>query len=115
MDDALFTAATRLGIPTHASAGPGRGPTGQPIWASWPRSRIDIAHDALQEVIQLDRTAGVAPAGRANRWRAYSAGWSYEGDFVEAVASLALYVSSPERSAAGARIRASQRRSPGSH
>lgn len=97
MDDPLLTAASRLGIATHTSAGPGSGPAGRPIWANWPRPRMDIAHDALDAVIERDVTAGVAPAGRANRWRAYAAGWSYEGEFIEAVANLALRVSSRPR------------------
>ncbi len=103
MDDPLLTAANRLGIPTHTSAGPGHGPAGRTIWASWPRPRMDIAHDTLEEAIERDQTAGVVPAGSANRWRAYSAGWSYEGEFIEAVASLALRVSSRARPAADAR------------
>jgi hypothetical protein len=92
MDDPLLTAASRLGIPTHTSAGPGHGPAGQRIWAKWPRSRMEIAHDALEAAIECDRTAGIAPLGRS-LWRAYTAGWSYEGEFVDAVTSLALRVS----------------------
>src|SRR4029077_20900662 len=83
----------RMGIATHTSAGPGHGPAGQPIWASWPRARVDIAHEALEQAIERDRTAGLTPCGGANRWRAYADGWSYEGEFTEAVASLALHVS----------------------
>ncbi len=97
MDDPLIAAATRLGIPTHTSAGPGHGPAGTHIWASWPRPRMDIAHDALDEVIERDHTAGVVPAGHSNLWRAYSAGWTYEGEFVAAVAHLALHVSGGAR------------------
>lgn len=96
MKDPLLAAASRLGIPTHSSAGPGHGPAGRQIWAKWPRPRMEIAREALEEVIQHDRTAGVTPTGQSNRWRAYSAGWSYEGDFVAAVASLALHVSARE-------------------
>ena len=97
MDDALIAAAKRLGVPTHASAGPGKPPQGANIWASWPRPRIDIAHDALDELIELDHTAGVVPAGHSHRWRAYAAGWTYEGEFVEAVAQLAQHVICGER------------------
>jgi hypothetical protein len=111
MNDPLLTAASRLGIPTHTSAGPGRGPAGRPIWAKWPRSRMEIAREALEEVIQHDHTAGVAPTGRSNRWRAYSAGWSYEGEFVDAVASLALHVSAREGRAGNEPDRASGRSS----
>jgi hypothetical protein len=93
MDDPLITAARRMGIATHTSAGPGQGPAGRRIWASWPRPRADIAHEALKQAIECDRTAGVMRCGGANRWRAYSEGWSYEGEFIEAVASLALRVS----------------------
>ena len=93
MNDPLHAAASRLGIPTHSSAGPGHGPAGRPIWAHWPRSPMEIARDALEEVLQHDRTAGVIPTGVPNRWLAYSSGWSCEGDFVAAVASLALHFS----------------------
>jgi hypothetical protein len=103
MDDPLLTAASRLGVATHTSAGPGHGPAGRDIWSSWPRPRMDIAHDALEEAIERDRTAGVVPAGSSNRWRAYAAGWCYEGEFIEAVASLALRVSSQARSKGAAR------------
>lgn len=92
-DDPLIDAASRLGIPTYTSAGPGHGPAGKQIWANWPRARMDIACEALEEVIQHDRTAGLAPTGESNRWRAYCTGWSYEGEFVDAVASLALHFS----------------------
>jgi len=100
MEDPLIIAALRLGVPTHTSAGPGHGPAGTPIWARWPRPRIDIAHDALEEVIVLDAAAGVAPAGHPHHWRAYSDGWSYEGDFLAAVAKLALHVSARQRNQA---------------
>jgi hypothetical protein len=94
--DPLMTAAKCLGVPVHTSAGPGQGPSGAQIWARWPRSRLDIAHDALALVTRQDRDAGVAPAGSTNVWRAYAKDWSYEGDFVDAVASLALHVTSSE-------------------
>lgn len=111
-DDALIAAASRLGIPTHTSAGPGHGPAGKPIWANWPRPRMDIAREALEEVIQHDRTAGLAPTGESNRWRAYSAGWSFEGEFVDAVASLALHFSICEEAKEQRRGKASRRPPP---
>jgi len=92
MDDPLIVAAKRLGVPITQAAGPGYGPAHRPIWASWPRPRLEIAQDALDEVIELDHTAGIVPAGRSQLWRAYAAGWAYEGEFAEAVASLALHV-----------------------
>ena len=114
MDDPLITAANRMGIATHASAGPGEGPAGQRIWARWPRPRMDIAHEALERAIETDGTAGVAPCGHANRWRAYSDGWSYEGEFVEAVATLALHVSD-QRETGQKRTRSAGKRSSSSH
>lgn len=113
MNDPLLAAASRLGIPTHTSAGPGHGPAGRQIWANWPRPRMEIAREALEEVTQHDRTAGVTPTGRSNRWRAYSSGWSYEGDFVAAVASLALHFSDLEEEKQQ-RTRAPHRRPSGS-
>lgn len=91
MEDRLILAADCLGVPTRRSAGPGNGPAGQPIWASWPRDRHEIAHEALERVKGYDHDAGVAPAA-GNRWRAFADGWSYEGEFLDAVASLALHV-----------------------
>jgi hypothetical protein len=108
-EDPLIAAASRLGIATHTSAGPGHGPAGKPIWANWPRPRLDIAREALEEVIQHDRTAGLAPTGESNRWRAYCAGWSYEGEFVDAVASLALHFSICEEAKKERRGKASGR------
>ena len=98
MDDPLIMAAKRMGIATHTSAGPGQGPAGESIWARWPRPRMDIAHEALERTLERDGSAGVAPCGHPNRWRAYSEGWSYEGEFVEAVATLALHVSDERKS-----------------
>ncbi|TLY63489.1 MAG: hypothetical protein E6K52_03805 [Gammaproteobacteria bacterium] len=88
----LIAAARRFGIPTHVSEGPGQGSSGRQVWTCWPRSRMEIAHDALAQVIHCDCEAGVTSAGRANVWRAFTSGWSYEGDFVDAVAALALHV-----------------------
>jgi len=96
MDDPLIVAARRLGVSTTQAAGPGYGPAQRPIWASWPRPRLEIAQDALDEVVELDHTAGIVPAGHSHRWRAYAAGWTYEGEFADAVASLALHVISSE-------------------
>jgi hypothetical protein len=75
---------------------------------------MDIAHEALRRAIERDRTAGVAPCGHANLWRAYSDGWSYEGEFVEVVATLALHVSD-ERVPGEKRKRSPRRRPPSSH
>jgi len=88
----LIAAARRFGVPTHVSEGPGPGSSGRQVWTCWPRSRTEIAHDALAQVLHCDREAGVTSAGRANVWRAFTSGWSYEGDFVDAVAALALHV-----------------------
>jgi hypothetical protein len=95
MEDPLVVAAQRFGVRTHLSAGPGEGPSGRQVWACWPRSRLEIAHEALACIVLCDREAGIIPAGRANVWRAYAGGWSYEGDFVDAVATLALHVAEP--------------------
>jgi hypothetical protein len=92
VEDTLIAAAHCLGVPTHLSAGPGNGPAGRQIWACWPRNRLEIAHDALERVMRYDQEAGVTPA-TGNLWRAYAdGGWTYEGDFLDAVASLVLHV-----------------------
>ena len=88
----LIAAARCFGVPTHVSEGPGQGSSGRQVWTCWPRSRVEIAHDALAQVMHCDHEAGVTSAGRANVWRAFTSGWSYEGEFVDAVAALALHV-----------------------
>jgi hypothetical protein len=91
MQDPLMEAAERLGVATHTSAGPEpRSLSGQ-LWATWPRDRLEIAHEALARAVDYDSEARVEPC-RANIWRASATGWSYESDFVDAVAMLALRV-----------------------
>ena len=92
MQDPLIEAAHRLGVPTHTSAGPEPGSLSGQLWATWPRDRLEIAHEALARVVDYDHEARVVPSGRHNLWRAYASGWSYESDFVDAVATLALHV-----------------------
>lgn len=93
MQDPLIEAAARLGIATHASAGPEPGSLTGQLWATWPRDRLEIAHEALARAVDYDSGARVEPSGRHNIWRASAAGgWSYESDFVDAVAMLALHV-----------------------
>jgi hypothetical protein len=84
-------AAERLGVATHTSAGPEPGSLSGQLWATWPRDRLEIAHEALARAVDYDREARVEPC-RANIWRASATGWSYESDFVDAVARLALRV-----------------------
>ncbi len=96
MQDRLIDAAQRLGVPTHTSAGPEPGSLSGQLWATWPRDRLEIAHDALARLVRYDREARVEPCGKGNVWRASASGWSYEGDFVDAVATLALRVSATQ-------------------
>lgn len=96
MQDPLIDAAQRLGVPTHTSAGPEPGSLSGQLWATWPRDRLEIAHEALARVVRYDRDARVEPCGKGNVWRASASGWSYEGDFVDAVATLALRVSAEQ-------------------
>jgi len=91
MQDPLMEAAERLGVATHTSAGPEPGSLSGQLWATWPRDRLEIAHEALARAVDYDREARVEPC-RANIWRASATGWSYESDFVDAVARLALRV-----------------------
>ena len=97
MHDALIDAARRLGVPTHTSAGPEPGELSGQLWATWPRDRLKIAHEALARVVRYDRQARVEPCGNGTVWRASASGWSYEGGFVDAVATLALRVSEAHR------------------
>jgi len=92
MQDALLEAAQRLGVATHASAGPEPGGLSGPLWAVWPRDRLEIAHEALARAVEFDHEARLEPSGQHNVWRAYASGWCYEGEFVDAVATLALRV-----------------------
>lgn len=91
MQDPLMEAAERLGVATHSSAGPEPGSLTGQLWATWPRDRLEIAHEALARAVDYDHEARVEPC-RANIWRASATGWSYESDFVDAVAMLALRV-----------------------
>jgi hypothetical protein len=91
MQDPLMEAAERLGVATYTSAGPESGSLSGHIWATWPRDRLEIAHEALARAVDYDSKARVEPC-RANIWRASATGWSYESDFVDAVAKLALRV-----------------------
>jgi hypothetical protein len=91
MQDPLMEAAERLGVATHSSAGPEPGSLTGQLWATWPRDRLEIAHEALARAVDYDSEARVEPC-RANLWRASASGWSYESDFVDCVAMLALRV-----------------------
>jgi hypothetical protein len=91
MQDPLMEAAERLGVATHTSAGPEPGSLSGRLWATWPRDRLEIAHEALARAVDYDSEARVEPC-RANIWWASATGWTYEGDFVDAVAKLALRV-----------------------
>jgi hypothetical protein len=92
MQDRLIEAAQRLGVPTHTSAGPEPGSLSGRLWATWPRDRLEIAHEALARVVDYHREARVEPCGGDNVWRASAGEWSYESDFVDAVATLALHI-----------------------
>ncbi len=92
MQDPLMEAAERLGIATHTSAGPEPGTSPGQLWATWPRDRLELAHEALARAVDCDRDARVEPSGRHNIWRASAGEWSSESDFVDAVAMLALRV-----------------------
>ncbi len=99
MQDPLIEAAERLGVATHTSAGPEPGSLTGQLWATWPRDRLEIAHEALARAVYLDSAARMEPCGRNNIWRASASGWSYESDFVDAVAMLALRITSGSREA----------------
>src|SRR5260370_405656 len=90
MQDPLIDAAQRLGVPTHTSAGPEPGELSGQLWATWPRDRLEIAHEALARVVRYDRDARVEPCGKGNVWRAPARGWSCEANFLGAGATLAL-------------------------
>lgn len=92
MQDPLIEAAQRLGVATHSSAGPEPGDLSGQLWATWPRDRLEIAHEALARVTAYEHDARVEPCGRDDVWRASVGAWSYESDFVDAVATLALHV-----------------------
>lgn len=96
MQDPLIEAAQRFGVATHSSAGPEPGELSGQLWATWPRDRLEIAHEALARVTACDSDARVEPSGHDNVWRASAGAWSYESDFVDAVATLALHVATKQ-------------------
>ena len=98
MQDPLIEAAERRGVATHTSAWPEPGALTGQLWATWPRDRLEIAHEALARAVNYDSEARLEPCGRDNIWRASASGWVYESDFVDAVAMLALRVTGAEKS-----------------
>jgi len=92
MTDELVSVARRLGVSTHTNAGPGDGLKNGAVWASWPRHSLEIAHDMVMRIVELDGSAGIEPAGRSNMWRAYRREWSAVGTFTTAVTALATRV-----------------------
>jgi len=95
MTDLLLTAAKRLGVDTHISAGPGDGMPGQSIWARWPRHPREVAQDVLNHILQSERDASVIPVGGTPLWRARHRNWTCIGRFEEAVAELAWHLAEP--------------------
>jgi hypothetical protein len=91
MTDPLLTAARRLGVPTDMSAGPGRAVGGMAIWARWPRHRLEVAQDVLNQ-LSTDGEARVTPLGATPLWRAQRGDWTYIGRFEDAVTELANQV-----------------------
>jgi uncharacterized cupin superfamily protein len=94
-NDPLIVAAERLGVPVNSSAGPGESEV--QIWAHWPRDRLEIAHDTLERVLEIDEAADVALDGESGIWRARCGTWTFTGPFDEAVAMVALHVTADER------------------
>ena len=68
MQDPLIEAAEKLGVATHSSAGPEPGSLCGQLWATWPRDRLEVAHEALARVSDYDSEARVERCGRANMW-----------------------------------------------
>jgi uncharacterized cupin superfamily protein len=93
--DPLMLAAERLGVPVNVSAGPNDG--NMRIWAHWPRDRLEIAHDTLERVMQIDDGTDIALDGETGIWRARCGTWTFTGPFDEAVAMVALHVTADER------------------
>jgi hypothetical protein len=91
MTDPLLTAAQRLGVPTDMSAGPGAAVAGMAIWARWPRHRLEVAQDVLNQ-LSSDGEARVTPLGATPLWRAQRGDWTYIGRFEDAVTELANHV-----------------------
>jgi uncharacterized cupin superfamily protein len=94
--DPLILAAERLGVPVDASAGPPE-EAGIKIWARWPRDRLEIAHDTLERVMQIEHGTDIALDGETGIWRARCGTWTFTGPFEEAVAMVALHVTADER------------------
>lgn len=95
-NDPLIVAAERLGVPLDASAGRDE-PQSLQIWARWPRDRLEIAHDTLERVMEIDGDTELALDGETGIWRARCGTWTYTGPFDEAVAMVALHVTADER------------------
>lgn len=93
--DPLILAAERLGVPVNVSAGPDEADV--QIWARWPRDRLEIAHDTLERVLQIDDGTDLALDGETGIWRARCGAWTFTGPFEEAVAMVALHVTADER------------------
>lgn len=108
MSDPLTSAAHRLGVATHRSAGPGSATHSRRIWATWPRHPLKVAHELLDEVRALEHEAAIMPEDGAGRWRACLHDWSYVGTFPDAVAMLALQVARQRRDAVTSRRPAAQ-------
>ena len=113
MNDLLFDAARRLGVPTDLSAGPGNGVQGLSIWARWPRHPHEVAQDLLNQVTQAEDSASVTPLGGTPLWRARHGEWTHIGRFEDAVAQLAVHVSETPHVARRQVGRASTRSNPG--
>lgn len=91
MTDPLLAAARRLGVPTDMSAGPGGGVAGKSIWARWPRHRLEVAQDVLNQ-LQDENDTSVTPISSSPLWRAKRGEWTYIGRFEDAVTELANHV-----------------------
>lgn len=87
----LAKAADQFGIPTEESAGPENMP-GVQLWARWPRHHLEVAHDILNRIMTLHDDVEVSRLGTTGKWQALSADWTFEGDFEDAVAELALHL-----------------------
>jgi uncharacterized cupin superfamily protein len=96
INDPLIVAAERLGVPVDTSAGRNE-PLDLQIWARWPRDRLEIAHDTLERVMELQDDTELALDGETGIWRARSGTWTFTGPFDEAVAMVALHVTADER------------------
>jgi uncharacterized cupin superfamily protein len=96
INDPLIVAAERLGVPVDTSAGRNE-PLDLQIWARWPRDRLEIAHDTLERVMELQDDTELALDGETGIWRARCGTWTFTGPFDEAVAMVALHVTADER------------------